>query len=91
METVCTSPLDETVVKNTLRDLGPPDHLQYRLDGLLSLVGGRNATFLVQHGDGRPTHIPHVVPAADEAAPVGEDDDVFGGIRVRRNSPAALS
>jgi hypothetical protein len=37
METVCPSPVDETVVKNTLRYLGPPDHLQYCLDGSLSL------------------------------------------------------
>ena len=46
METVCPSPIDETVVKNTLRDLDPPDHPQYRLDGTLSLVGGEARRFL---------------------------------------------
>jgi hypothetical protein len=53
METVCPSPVDETVVKNTLRYLDPPDHPQYRLDGPLFLAGGRNASFLVQHDGGR--------------------------------------
>jgi hypothetical protein len=37
METVCPSPIDETVVKNTMQKLGLPDHLQYCLDGSLSL------------------------------------------------------
>ena len=35
METVCPSPIDEAVVKNTTRDLDPTDHLQYRRDGPL--------------------------------------------------------
>ena len=54
METVCLSPIEDTVVKNTLRYLDPPDHPQYRLDGPLSQAGGRNASCLVQHDDGRP-------------------------------------
>ena len=57
METVCPSPIDETVVKNTTRDLDPTDHLQYRRDGPLPLVGDRNAAFLVQNDDGRRTAV----------------------------------
>ena len=85
-------PPDNTVVKNTLRGLGPPDHLQYGLDRPFPLVGGRDATVLVQHDDGRrPARVPNVVAAADEAAPVGEDDDVLGRIRAGGSSCAALS